>query len=561
MSSPPETSKGGGMEHLDEMSCMLYLEGQLDRSRAMEVSSHTQICSSCRTLLRAMEREARLLTRAMLEEEEPLPERIAGFHQRAQRSMQWIWMVVFGLAATAVYGVYTGYVEPWEQRLEVAGFGGSNLLSLLIFQGAFWKGWQSMISFVELLALLSAVGVATAFLRRRIRRGSAVALLLAGLGAAVVAPTPAAATEFRKGQTAEVHKDETIVGNIFLSGERVEIEGTVDGDVFVAGKDIEIDGHVTGDLISAGRTVWIRGQVDGNVRSVGNTLNILGKVSKNISFFGDTVRIDTKGAVNGSAMMFGSDLSLEGQLGRDLLFMGDRVTVLGKVGGSIDEKGASLEIGSTGQVDGPVKFEGENEPIVSTSAKLASPVQFTKHVHKREEMGRTSLFWSAILAVAFLLYGLVLFRLMPQFSLDATRAAESYGASLGLGVLVLFALPIASLIAAATIVGLFVGLATFLLWLVALYAAQTVVGALIGQWILGRAGDSWGLIGRMALGVVIIRAVIALPHGGWIKLLVLLWGIGAISLALFRRFQPQAAVPPPVLPVPPLVTAGGAAAV
>ena len=109
--------------------------------------------------------------------------------------------------------------------------------------------------------------------------------------------------------------------------------------------------------------------------------------------------------------------------------------------------------------------------------------------------------------------------------------------------------------------GLFVGLSTFVLWLIALYAAQTVVGALIGQWILGRAGDSWGLIGRMALGVVIIRAVTALPHGGWIKLLVLLWGIGAISLALYRRFQPQAAVPPYVPPVQPLAPAGGAAAV
>ena len=78
-SSPPEFAGGGGMEHLDEMSCMLYLEGQLDRARAMQVSSHTQSCAACRTLLRAMEREARLLTRAMLEEEEPLPARIVSF--------------------------------------------------------------------------------------------------------------------------------------------------------------------------------------------------------------------------------------------------------------------------------------------------------------------------------------------------------------------------------------------------------------------------------------------------------------------------------------------------
>src|SRR5438046_209973 len=123
-------------------------------SRALEVSAHTQGCDACRTLLRAMERESRLLTRAMLEEEEPLPARIATFQERVQRSMQWVWMVAFGLAATAVFAMYTGYIEPLEQRLEQAGFGGTSLLSMLIFQGSFWKGWQSMISLVEVLALV-----------------------------------------------------------------------------------------------------------------------------------------------------------------------------------------------------------------------------------------------------------------------------------------------------------------------------------------------------------------------------------------------------------------------
>src|SRR6266705_5367587 len=112
MSSPPSyqssgQQKGGGQEHLDEMTCMLYLERQLERTRALEVSAHTQDCAICRTLLRAMDRESRLLTRAMLEEEEPLPARIAAFQERVHRSMQWIWMVVFGLAATAVYAMYT----------------------------------------------------------------------------------------------------------------------------------------------------------------------------------------------------------------------------------------------------------------------------------------------------------------------------------------------------------------------------------------------------------------------------------------------------------------------
>jgi len=73
------------MKHLDEMTLLLYIERQLDRARGLEVSAHTQECDTCRTLLRALERESRLLTRAMLEEDEPLPSRLAQFQERARK--------------------------------------------------------------------------------------------------------------------------------------------------------------------------------------------------------------------------------------------------------------------------------------------------------------------------------------------------------------------------------------------------------------------------------------------------------------------------------------------
>src|SRR5262249_30634703 len=124
MTEPHDTNT----RHLDEMTLLLYLERQMDRARGQEVSAHVQDCASCHTLLRALERESRLLTRAMLEEDEPLPSRLAAFQERARRSMQWIWGLVFGLAAAGVYALYTGYVQPWMTQLDQAGFGGSNLL-------------------------------------------------------------------------------------------------------------------------------------------------------------------------------------------------------------------------------------------------------------------------------------------------------------------------------------------------------------------------------------------------------------------------------------------------
>src|ERR1700721_2870465 len=235
MSELPEDK----MKHLDEMTLLLYVERQMDRARGLEVSAHTQECDACRTLLRALERESRLLTRAMLEEDEPLPSRLAEFQERARKSHQWISGLIFGLAATGVYALYTNFVEPWQQRLEQAGFGGTSLLSLLVFQGAFWKGWQSVITLLEVLAMLTVAGFGVAVFRRRLRRGSALALVLAGLCAAMALPAPAGAMEFHKSQGAwELSKDETIKTDVFVTCARGRLDGPIDGDFFFFGPSI-----------------------------------------------------------------------------------------------------------------------------------------------------------------------------------------------------------------------------------------------------------------------------------------------------------------------------------
>jgi len=558
MSETPEEK----MKHLDEMTLLLYIERQLDRARGLEVSAHTQECDVCRTLLRALERESRLLTRAMLEEDEPLPSRLAQFQERARRSGQWIWGLVFGLAATGIYALYMDYIYPLQTQLEKTGFGGSNLLGLLIFQGAMWKGWQSVMTLLEVLAMLTLAGLGAMVFRRRIRRGSALALVFAGLCTLLALPTGASATEKRSGQTPTVGKDETIKGNIYMAGDRVRVEGTVDGDVIVAGKDIDIDGHVTGDVISAGRFLRIRGTVDGNLRSAGNTAVISGTVGKNIMWFGDSTTVDSTGKVGGSVTMFGGTLSIDGHLGRDILFFGEEVNVNGSVGGGIQQQGHTLIIGSNAQVDGPIRFEGDHPASVAEGAKLASPVEF-KQVEKKERYRDSGYYvWQVIWAAAFVLFGLVLFALMPKFAQDTVAAAEQYGVTAGLGVLVLFGVPIAACIACVTVVGLFIGISTLFVWYASLYFAQIIVGAVIGQWLMGRTSELWPLIGRMAVGLAIVRLSTTIPHvGGWVKFAAILWGIGAISLTLYRRLQPVIAPNAPATPfsppMPPNTTVGG----
>jgi hypothetical protein len=547
----------GTMDHLDEMTCLLYAERQLDRARAQAVSAHTQDCAACRTLLRALDREARLLTRAMLEEDEPLPSRLAEFQERAQKSFGWIWGVVLGLAATGVYALYTGLIEPWQVRLEQAGFGGTSLLSLLVFQGAFWKGWQSVTTLLEVLAMLTVAGFGFAVFRKRLRRGSALALVLAGLCAALALPAPAGASEFHKGESYELAKDETIKSDLYVTGARARIDGTVDGDIFYFGQSIVISGHIKGDAIIFGQSARINGQIDGNIRSFTNNLTITGTVGKNVLTVNEVVNLDSAGKVGGSFTAFAESVGIDGQLGRDLLVMDSITTISGSVLGEVQARGRRMSIVSSAQLAGPIHFKGDEPASVASGAKLAFPVEFTKQEHKSEYTEGHYYLWRVIWTAAFVLFGLVLFLLLPRFAEETVRAGERFGAPVGLGVLVFFAVPIAAIIACVTVVGIPLGVLTLGLWFLAINCAEIVVGTVVGNWILGKTSDTWGLIGRMAMGFVLVRIVytpVAHLHviGVLVGLGIWMWGMGAIALALYDRFSPKvssgAAVPPVSLP-------------
>jgi cytoskeletal protein CcmA (bactofilin family) len=431
-----------------------------------------------------------------------------------------------------------------------------------VFQGAFWKGWQSMFSLFEVLAVMCMAGFGLFAFRRYLRRGSALAVLFAGFGVLLAVATPASATEFRKGDNVTVRKDEVIKSDLFVTGKHVRIDGDVDGDVYAFAHQVDVSGHINGDLICFAQTLRVSGVVDGNLRSGSNNVTLTGTVERNVMVWNETFNLDSSGKIGRSLTAGGETLTLDGKIGRDFLGFAESTTISGFIGGSVREQGDSLSIVSGAEIDGKTSFKGDKEPSVASDAKLASPLEFTKLEHKREERGGGYYLWRVILTGTIIVFGLVLAGLMPKFSVETVESAGHIGASFGLGVLVCFGALIASLIACATIVGLLVGISSLMLWLVMVFAAEVVVGGIIGQWIMGRDGDFWPFFLRVLVGVVVVRVVTSVPFiGFWVWVIVTLWGMGAISLTIYRRMQPTLApsIPsaPMGTPLPPNTTVGG----
>lgn len=522
--------------HFDEMSCLMYLEGQLERSRALELSAHADSCPACRALLRALENESKNLAHALLEENEAVPARLLS--PPARERTPWGWIVSFGLGAAGAYTVWTA-IDQLQQQLGQAGFGGSNLFTMLLFGGVFWKGWSTMANFIEILAVMTLGIVAIGLLHRSWRRWTTLALVMSAFALALGLPQPAGAAEVKRAQYYVLAKEETIHNDLMVFGATARIDGTVDGDLITFGQKLTVDGHVTGDVISFSQHLTINGQVDGNVRAFTNTLDLKGSVGKNVISFQQSFDLDSAARIGGGLTAFTNEATLEGHLGRDLMIFGNNVTLTGTVGGKAEVRGQRFTIASSAEIDGKAKYTGMHKPEVDSKAKLASPLEVVIQTRGKPDYSRPRFYLhQALIWGAAFLFGLVVILIAPHFFGNVVGATRAYLYSILLGVATLIGVPFLAIIACITVVGLGIGIATVLLWVVSLYAAQTFVGVWLGELLMkpSSATSAGGTIGRLALGLLILRIVYMVPYiGGWIKFAVIVWGLGALALALFRK--------------------------
>ncbi len=397
-----------------------------------------------------------------------------------------------------------------------------------------------MANALQILAAMTLGILALGLLRRALRRWTTVAVVLSVV-ALLALPRAAAAAEIKHTATYTLPSGEVLKSDLIVSARSVRIDGTVDGDLITFCKSVTINGRVTGDVIAFTRSLRLNGQVDGNVRSFVGYLYMVGPVGKNVMAFVQDFQLDAKSQVGGSLTLFAGSATLEGRVARDLLgFLGE-LELNGFVGGNAKVRADHhFTIGPKAEIQGQVSYKGYHQPEVSPQAKLASPLA-VEILSRRPDYASPRFYWRQALrwGAAFLL-GLVIALLLPSFFAEVLGSSRRYGVSLGVGVVALIVIPVVAVIACITLVGLAVGIISLLLWAMALYAAQVFVGAWLGQKLLGESGGTGALLGRLAVGLLVLRVVGNVPYlGHLVWLAVLIWGLGALTLALYARLRPQ----------------------
>jgi len=541
--------------HVDEVTGLLYIEGQLEPASARGVVAHLERCPACRRLLDTLKRESLLLREALTEADEPLPARLLA--PRLAEGVSWAWLTALGLAAAGLYAFWNIYVGPWMETLDQSGFGGQFIFTWLLFNGASWKGWNDMLQWVIVGSLVILATVLLFLFRRNLRRLTSISVFLAvALLLSLGFAPPAQATEFVKTRsTYEVPAGQTVRNDLFIFGNSAHIDGTLDGDLFFFGHSLTVDGQVTGDVFAFADSVRIKGKVGGNVRTFNQSISIEGDVARSVMSFVNHFELPAGATVGGSATLFVEDMQIEGRLGRDLCAFAGEGKLDGRVGGEVrlyQDRHARgvISVGSRADVAGDFHYRGPTAPDVSSNAKLAS-APHVEIVHEVPDYLRSYSYWynAMIWGMAFVI-GLLFISVAPGFVQQASREVSRIGAPLGLGLVAFLGLPIAAVVACVTVVGLGVGISAFFLWVFLLCFAQVFTAVWLGETLMGTTSEAWPMTGRLALGLLVLRLGALIPViGFWVRFIACVLGMGALVLLIFRRVQ-RPIVPSPMAAAP-----------
>lgn len=299
----------------------------------------------------------------------------------------------------------------------------------------------------------------------------------------------------------------------FEAGNIITSSSNVNGLSFVAGANVNVSGTKEYSFV-AGETVQLNGTIEKDVFAAGNAV-IIGKdanIGRDLYLAGNSVTIQSN--IKGTVFVAASLVKLE------------NITVDGDVSIAAN----TLEIGGNVSINGKLKIN--DDAVINNESNMTVT---NKEVYKSSGMNidfstRISDIILDILKTLFT--GIVLILLFPKLfkKIKYDLEAKDIGIKLLYGLLVLFAVPMVSVVLFSILVGISISAMLLMMYVIAIIAASILSAVVIGQNIytkLFKQKDNIYI--SMCIGILVVKLVGFIPYIGWIlDLLIFFYGLGII---------------------------------
>jgi len=348
--------------------------------------------------------------------------------------------------------------------------------------------------------------------------------------------------------------------NVQLFGSSVRPAATVNGDFSAVGGRVVVDQSVADDALLLGGTVDVRAPVGDDVRAAGGDISLESAVGGDLMAAGGNVKLTHTAQVAGRAELAGGDVLVDGRVDGSLNVRARRLVLNGPVGGSVQAAVEQLELGHLARVGGGLRHTASTvsqDPAAVVTGTLERVEGLfddddtrwgRDERHPMHDNGWPAMAgWWLLLPLSMgllgvlALAGVVLF-VFSRFAGQAAHHIETEPwRALGVGAVLLLALPVLAVLLFFTLLGIPLGLVVM-----AMYPPLLLLGWLIGALFAARwlASHAWPAenksavvpYGWMAVAVIALLVVGAVPVVG--PLLVtatMAAGMGACVLEWRRR--------------------------
>src|SRR5262245_7958349 len=503
------------MSCLTEFECAIYADGELPSRETKEIAEHLEICGTCRNFVSAARLESRVLIQCFQSTdfiEFELEDEALSAPQA--QSLGVVRFTAFVLALSVLLRPVLDLLEEFGARERMNWF----IMAALYIVPAGFRLAESVLRNASWVALSAILFLAIVVFSRRSMLTNSV---LSALAFITVFSSSSYGLDVRSGKPVTVPSGETVDDTLVAAGESVVVEGTVTGDLIAFARQVTIRGRVKGNVISFAQHVELEGTVEGSVFGFAQSLDTRGQVGHNVYAFAQAADMSRDSHVAENVIVFAGESTLEGTIGKDAY-----------------ARAASIQVSAPARINGSftARVSRPESARIEPGAVIAGKTDVQSPSPGPSKYSTVSFYvWQTIWLAAAFLAGLLLFWISPSLSRLSLATTRDLLASAGVGLVVLFGLPIAAIIAAVTLIGLPLGLIAFGCWLVAMYFAKIVVAGFLGRSLLEKNDTHASTALILLAGLVPIFIAINLPYvGPLLNFLLIVLGLGMLVVRAFQ---------------------------
>jgi hypothetical protein len=357
----------------------------------------------------------------------------------------------------------------------------------------------------------------------------------------------------------------TLGGDVYVGGSGTT-ESAAERDLFIAGGTVTSRGTAAGDAHFAGFDVGVETEVTGDVYAAGGAVAIRAAVGEDVTAMGMSVSLADGARVGGNARLMGGSVVVEAPVAGSLLATGGEVVIDAEIAGDVRVAAGDLRFGPHARIGGQLDYAAPEEMAIPATVVDPARVTFTEaeHMERMTEMSRE---WSgreypalpgAGAAFGFLVITIGFFVALAAVALalapervEAMRreALARPGVALLGGVVGLATVFGLVPVAAMTLVGIpllpVILLAALILWTLGYAFGVWVVALRVWTTMGGAEPAIPGRLGIYAAGLLAVALLNVVPFAGWaLNFTLVLFGIGALAVPIYRRLFARAAPPP-----------------